>query len=431
MLELNRAQDNCSAIEHLYSRRDALALAGAAIVAGALSCASRGSVRDTASAPTNLSPSLARARATLIEMQRTLLLKARADFGGGLVTYLPAASSTYIGIWPDDYIYPLIGDPASANPAELQQVAEFLTPAIVDLEYVPDRVEPGGLPILSPGGGEAMSWRMPMHMPAAWVRLLNIFESHGVRWPRRAELARVVARSFERVPFANGLVYIDPQRPSVGFGFNDSIWITGMELMSSLTLLRGFERGAELFKNDLPVETIHNWRERAASIRKNIHRLYDSALGGYMGGSRDGRQFSVWGSALARPLSGAEENANIIKTLGSKAAAIFKLGCTRHIAEPGGWTRTYGGGNGNIGYQNGGFWPTGTGYALPTLAAADLKFTETLATDLVNNIERLEFAEWIDAAGNPQGARNYLASTALPLMGLRAIAEGRDLLSYF
>jgi len=43
----------------------------------------------------------------------------------------------------------------------------------------------------------------------------------------------------------------------------------------------------------------------------------------------------------------------------------------------------------------------------------------------------INFAEWIGVDGNPAGAQRYLASVAVPLLGLRSILEGRPLLEYF
>src|SRR5205814_8180626 len=104
------------------------------------------------------------------------------------------------------------------------------------------------LPIRSPGDEHSpLSPDMPRHLPAAWVRLVDVLEEHGVRWPEKRAWCALIERSFARVSFARGLVYIDPQRPVVGFGFDDTIAITGLELFSSPVLLRGFQRAQRLF----------------------------------------------------------------------------------------------------------------------------------------------------------------------------------------
>jgi hypothetical protein len=372
-----------------------------------------------------------RARERLLAELHHLVQRSRIELAPGVVAPMPCADGVYQGIWPDDFLYPLLAEPALAERGELQRVAEFLTESLVDLAYVPDRVRRDGLPILSPGGERSpLSWDMPRHLPGAWVRLLDVLEQHGVDWPRRREWAALIERSFARVSFARGLVYVDPQRPLVGFGFNDTIAITGLELFSSLVLLRGFERAERLFEREVSSETLERWRERAAGIRAGLGALFDPELGGFAGGSCDGRQLSVWGSALAAPLATQDQRATIVETLRAKRDAVFLRGCTRHVAEPAGWSRTLASVPAGS-YQNGGFWPTGTGYVLPLLAELDPDRAAVLASELAEELPRLEHAEWIDAEGRPQGARAYLASAALPALGLRAIAEGRALLDYF
>lgn len=158
---------------------------------------------------------------------------------------MPQAGSGYNGVWPDDCLYPLMALPSLADREELAGVIEFLSDSVLGLPVVPDRVEPDGLPIMSPGPsqpGKAMAPRMPLHLPAAWVRLLDYYQLFGVEILQKKDWAALIARSFAAVPFANGLAYNDPQSPTVGFGFHDSIRMTGMELMSSLMLYRGFQR---------------------------------------------------------------------------------------------------------------------------------------------------------------------------------------------
>lgn len=406
-----------------WTRRDFLRSSSAAIAAGLTPAA--------LSQPAPSDDPLATARQRLLPMLRDLVKRSRVELTGGLFAHMPGADGMYQGIWPDDYLYPLMADPSLADRDELQKLADFLTASVVDLGYVPDRVERDGLPVLSPGGlNAALSMRMPLHLPAAWVRLLDLFESHGVRWSRRADWARVIERSFRQAPFSCGLAYIDPQRPSVGFGFNDTIAITGLELMSSLVLMRGLERAAALFQKELFESTIEGWRAQARAVRENLGRLFDPKAGGFLGGTRDGRQFSVWGSALAFGIATDAQRDTVISTLRSKKDAIFLQGCTRHIAEPGGWSRTLAPVAPGA-YQNGGFWATGTGYVLPAIASRDRAWAGALATELADNIERLRYAEWLDAKGAPQGAKDYLASVALPLIGLRAIAEGKSVLELF
>lgn len=341
---------------------------------------------------------------------------------------MPQAGGGYSGVWPDDSLYPLMALPSLANKEELQGTIRFLSDSTLELEYVPDRVEPDGLPILSPGPSDEspMTHRMPLHLPAAWVRLLDYYQQFGVEIPQKKAWAKLIERSLNCVPFANGLAYADPQKPPIGYGYHDTIKITGWELASSLVLMRGLERAVALFEADIAAEVHEHWAHLAKGIRANLHRLYDAKIGGYVGGSRIGCQFSVWANGLVYSLAAPEAKTRIVQFYRDHQAAIFLLGCTRQIAEPG-WA---GNGPGDS-YQNGGFWATGTGYVLPALAEHDPTFAVQLVEELVQNLPRIDFAEWIGADGKPAGAQRFLGSVSLPLLGLRSVLEKRPLLDYF
>jgi hypothetical protein len=354
---------------------------------------------------------------------------AKRRVGNGPTLLMPCVTSAYSGVWPDDSLYPLIALPSLANKDELAGVLSFLSDSILDLPHVPDRVEPDGLPILSPGHSNMppMTDRMPLHLPAAWVRLLDYYQGFGVQIPRKDDWARLIARSIERVPFANGLAYADPQHPPIGFGFQDSLRISGWELMSSLALYRGLQRAAVLFDGAIESSILHRWAAMAKNIRANLYRLYDPKIAGYCGGSRQGHQFSVWGNGLIFPLAEDSEKRSIVGFYRDNRAKIFLRGCTRQIAESGGWEGNVNGGQ----YQNGGFWATGTGYVLPVLAQQDPALCVELLGDLTANLSKIDFAEWLDAAGKPNGAMKFLGSVALPLIGLNSILQNKPLIEYF
>jgi len=279
-----------------------------------------------------------------------------------------------------------------------------------------------------PAGESGESTRAVGH--AAWVRLLDCFQQMGATIPRRAEWARLIQRSFAQVPFADGLAYIDPQQPGVGFGFHDPCAITGFELMSSLALYRGLQRAAALFAGEREPEVIQRWTRQADAIRANLHRLWDEQAGAYLAGSRDCRQVNVWGNGLAYWLSDATKQRRIVAWFRAEREKIFRRGYTRQIAEPAGWQRqlvpvTLGT------YTNGGYWSTGTGFVLPAIADQDGAFARQLTEQLEAHMEQTGFAEWISAEGNGAGAKGFLMGIAMPAIALKSILEKRPLLEYF
>ena len=340
----------------------------------------------------------------------------------------PCNNATYNGLWHDDFTWPHVGLPELQKNPQMKDGITWLTKAMVDLPVVADRVEYDGTAVMSPGGARAkpMSEAMPIHLPAAWTRLLSHAEASGVAIPRKRDWAELIRRSFEQVHLSFGLVWNDPQRHIVAFGFQDSIRLTGLVLLTSLVIKRGYERAAALFANELPAPVIDEWKDRASGISANLHRLFDPKAGGFVGATVAGRTFDVWGNGLAWPLASPEQQAVIAGTIKANRQKIFLKGCTRQIIGPEGWPGT----EAAIGYQNGGYWGTGTGFVLPMLAAIDPGMAADQIKDLLANLDVMKCAEWIDKNGAPKGALEFLGTLAMPLIGLRAILAGKHTLDY-
>ncbi len=180
----------------------------------------------------------------------------------------------YHGIWPDDFLFPLLVCPELADAPKLQAISDFLTDSAVSLDCVPDRIEADGLPIMLPGWYDGpMGAGIPAHLPSAWVRLLSYFESRGVLLSRKGAWAGLVKRSFDNVPLACGLVYIDPQRPSVGFGYHDNVAATGFELMTASPCTAAWSAQPSLFKGDLDAVTLLGWNTKAGGSGQPLQAL--------------------------------------------------------------------------------------------------------------------------------------------------------------
>jgi hypothetical protein len=356
--------------------------------------------------------------------------------GTGLVRQ---CSVGYNGIWPDDYLFPLLVCPDLQSRRELDGILALLTESSVDLPCLPDRVEFDGLPILSPGGYDRPhATRMPLHLPAAWVRVLSWYEEQRLVIPRKADWAEAFRRSVDTVPFSFGLAYVDPQIPCVGFGYFDTVAITGFELMSSLVLRRGLERAGTLFANDVDAKVLARWERLARSMATGIQKLWDPGIGGFVAGSKDCRQPGTWSNGLAYGAPGvtASQKESIAGFLLRNRDRLFRHGFTRQIVEDTGWQRLMPaaseGGYVSLGtYMNGGYWATGTGYVLPILWEHDRAFARALLEEMTDSLERFDVPEWSDAEGKRHGALKFLMSLAIPMLAIRAIREARPLVHYF
>ena len=373
-------------------------------------------------------------RAALDTLKKELadgIERSKSPYAGGLKLHNKSVDGTYRGLWPDDFLYPMMVQPKIYGANELVRLAQFLTESVVDLECVPDRLQSDGLPILQPGGlREPVAEHMPLHLPAAWVRLLAGLEFCGVAIPRKDSWASVIRRSFDRVPFSCGLAYVDPQRPYVGAGVHDTCAITGWELMSSLILQRGLERAAVLFKGSVGRGVLERWSEQAAGIKLNLHRLWEERVGAFLAGSRDCRQVDIWANGLAYWMVEPAIRRQIVEFFRTNRERIFNLGFTRQILEPKGWQRQLV--EVPLGaYVNGGFWPAGTGWVLPAIADQDNELAAEITKELVENLVKFKYPEWVSAEGKPSGARGFLTSLAMPMLGLTCIVEGRSFAECF
>jgi hypothetical protein len=366
--------------------------------------------------------------ATLDKYLVDVIAKSRLDYGNGLKIW---ANGNYPALWPDDFLYPLMVHPSLMTPTDMTQLAALLAASMVDMNALPDRVQSDGLPVMQPGGLRGPhAHQMPLHLPAAWVRLLDYLQAMGATIERKSDWARVVCRAIELLPFSCGLAYVDPQRPAVGFGFHDTTAITGFELISSLVLHRGLQRAVKLFDGVAERAVLKRWTRLADGIKSNLHRLYDPEQGAFLAGSVDCRQVNVWANGLAYGLVDDRIQKKIADWYFQHREQIFKFGYTRQMAEPNGWQRLLV--DCPVGtYVNGGFWSTGTGYVLPVLARHYPELAVELTQQMVENLPRHNFAESMGEDGKRGTNPAFITGIAMPMVGLKSILENRPLIEYF
>jgi hypothetical protein len=359
------------------------------------------------------------------------LEKSKVTFGKSLLIHSPDKSRYYNGLWPDDFLYPMLVEDGLYEKEMLTAIASFLTDSIVDLEVFPDRIESDGMPVMQPGVlARPHAHKMPLHLPAAWIRLIDNLEHWGAEISRKEDWATIFKRSIDSISFSGGLAYVDPQHPHVGFGFHDPEAITGFELMSSLVLFFGLKRAAHFFKGYIKEEEIKKWQRLSEGIPKNLWRLFDEEKGAYLAGSKDCRQINVWANGLAYWITTPDIQKSIVQFYKDNRHAIFYKGFTRQIAEPGGWQRHLVPHEVGM-YTNGGFWSVGTGWILSAIADQDPGFAIEIARELVETLAETGYSEYISSTGSGAGAAGFLAALAVPMMGLKAIIEEKPFSDFF
>lgn len=360
---------------------------------------------------------------------RADLVRVAADtkkpFGEGVLITMPSAG-TYFGLWPDDWLFPNKLAPELLSDAEAKALFRFLTDHIADLQQLPDRIEPSGHCVFQPGAENCPHGkRMPAHLPAAWIRLVRYLRDRTGDTALVERWRGVIARSIDQLRFEDGLPFLAEDQ--VGFGFFDTVALQGQDLMCATVLYKAFADAETLFGGELGAKC----RGLADGIRANIVRLR-TPEGWYLSDSLGCRQFSPWSNGIlySSGLVGEADRRAIRERVWADRAKLVKFGMVRHA--PDAWRKmkpVWTGGEGA--YMNGGYWSVGTAYAFAALYDRDPASAAALAREMLENLRRTDYAEWVDAERARQGAHKFLMGLALPLAAIEAVLEGRDLISYF
>jgi hypothetical protein len=62
---------------------------------------------------------------------------------------------------------------------------------------------------------------------------------------------------------------------------------------------------------------------------------------------------------------------------------------------------------------------------------ADKQLAYKLLEELLENLPRFHFAEWVDGEGNESPAKCFLMAISIPLLSLKSLLEGNSLIAYF
>ena len=360
---------------------------------------------------------------------RADLVRVAADtkrpFGEGVRITMPSAG-TYYGLWPDDWLFPNKLVPELLSDAEAKALFRFLTDNLADLPQLPDRIEPSGHCVFQPGAeNRPHGKRMPAHLPAAWLRLVRHLRDRTGDTAFVERWRGVIARSIDQLRFEDGLPSLAEDQ--VGFGFFDTVALQGQDLMCSVVLWKAFADAEPLFGGELGAKC----RGLAEGIRANIVRLRASE-GWYLSDSLGCRQFSPWSNGIlySSGLVGEADRRAIRERIWADRGKLVKFGMVRHAPEV--WRKmkpVWAGGEGS--YMNGGYWSVGTAYAFAALYDRDPAYAAALAREMLENLRKTDYAEWVNAERSQQGAHKFLMGLALPLAAIEAVLGGSDLISYF
>jgi hypothetical protein len=240
------------------------------------------------------------------------------------------------------------------------------------------------------------------------------------------EIADPLIRAMQAIPRnpSTGLVYIRPEGyDRCPYGFTDSVRKQGDELFCSLLYVQACRQLADLLRAAGRDDT-KIWAADAARVTESVNRVFwDDAFGLYRAATIKCREHDVWGSAFAVRLGVADDNQSrrIARYFKAHYAEIVKRGQVRHL--PGGEYWEVAGPRDR--YQNGAYWATPVGWFVYTLDLVDPTLADRTVIDLVKDfIATGDVNECIN--DGYKNVSNYVASSTLPLEGIRAMLARRS-----
>jgi hypothetical protein len=324
---------------------------------------------------------------------------------------------------------------------------------------IPDHMQNGSRPVYFPGiGADAY----PDHAPT-WNGDLPPQDDHYyitscAHWYwrntgcsnflteviRGVPLIERLIRAFDapETDAATGLCTTTDERRAIGFGFHDTVHLSGKMLFVSLLRWQAAGELAELCSAAGRVSDVEKYLQVRQQVQTSLNTAFDDSdrIGGWLlAATGTGRQPDVWGTCLALHLGvlSPERAADAAQTIvrATRKGEVAHEGAVRHVPlghdfAPGQcWEKTewphakYGH------YQHGGYWHTATGWLVSALATQDISLARQIAKDYVDHLRLRDYrnskhgkdAPWESIGPGKEYDTNsvYLTSVTIPWSILR------------
>ena len=256
----------------------------------------------------------------------------------------------------------------------------------------------------------------------------------------------IAAFDAPRVDGQTGLVETGVDDRAVGFGFYDTVHLTGKMLFPSLLRLRAAGQLAELTEALGLADKAASYRRIKSRIMENVAPTFAGleGLGGWLRASTDvGAQADVWGTLYALQARVLPEEAGLAAERAVLKAVhegtITHQAAVRHVptdldySPTSAWEKTAGVRVNT--YQNGGYWHTPTGWLIAVVGRTDRALAFKLFDQFLRHLRDDDYrlgggrqAPWecLGPGGYTQNGV-YMTSVALPLaiFNARESASGR------
>lgn len=305
---------------------------------------------------------------------------------------------------------------------------------------IPDHINFDGSPVYYPGtyssgedqGAEPWGILPPADDHYEFVHLGWVLANQGKSWAflsrKMGDLTVIerMERAFDcpKSDPVSGLFTTTKEKRAVGFGFCDSITVTGRVLYPSLLRYRAAK---ELFELTGKCQ----FDAAAKAIAKNIPLVFGEKNSGWLRAATEiGQQPDVWGTLLALHLgvldTATAKAARRTVALAYQAGTISLEGAVRHIpsdrdfSTTSAWEKAL---EGKGYYQNGAYWHTPTGFFIEALIREDKVLGRKAFAEYVAHLKKGGEIPWEcfnPAIGHTQNG-GYLASVAWPYSVLKRL----------
>jgi hypothetical protein len=349
----------------------------------------------------------------LVALAQQCLTDCRAVADDGTVLFRPDGAGHCDALRTRDLCYMVEGAGKLMDPGEMLAAIDYLIAGQREDGVFPDRRHADGTSVYLGGPSDApYGGAPPTDNASMMVKALAGFVGHTRDIHAFLGRRDALYRAMDGVPLSpDKLVFVDPNRPHVGYGFADRIARTGNELMSSMLYWEACQILAKLCARSEYHDEAHDWYERAEQCSHRLQDFWDENVGMFRAASEWCRQLDLWGSAYACVVRVAS------KTQAREVAGWFianwngciRSGHLRHLPPDEFWQRTHVDVPRGT-HQNGGFWAVPSGWLIQTVALLDEEAARRLVRDLVAEFQAHGVCEWISQ--DTHAVPGYVASVA-------------------
>lgn len=227
--------------------------------------------------------------------------------------------------------------------------------------------------------------------------------------------------AMETVPLSEDhLVEIEPTRPHSGYGFMDTVALTGEVLFPTLLYWEACMVLAQMAKKVEDHDGALQWFEAAEATGRRLHELYDEHSGMFLAANGDCRQLDLWGSAYAGVVRACskKQTVRIGQYFFDHYEQCILNGCVRHLRGDESWERMLADVPAGS-YQNGGYWPAASGWVAMVLDRYDAATARAFVDEVIDELERDNAPEWI--APGAREAPLYVAGATNVLGAVKGV----------